>query len=500
MEKTNKYYSVIENLVKQNRKYSGLEAILDDIIDDVYSHSEVIINSISNDSVIQSYLEKVVATSIITVPKKMGFHSEVKHRTITATQVLDNIAHKQEEKVNNALVDKMINTISVEKEPTINLETTEPVETVQEPQVALEELPVENLQLEEPVVEEVKEPEIVDSAETLELNLEEPQIEQALEEENHFEELLAPTEELVEEHETVFEEPSLVENTLEMEDLDLSSDLSTQEIVEDNNLENDTEETISLEMSEPDIQPEEMPEITMAAEEAIEEAPLELSETVEAVDTIDAIETPEIEDLSLDNAPESLNADYDTELEPVAELETDDNLEEITLDDNSAEVSDLLPTQDDIEPLSEDLSLESDDMLSLDLQADEGLSLEPAEESENSNPLDVINEDGLEQIADVITTTLQAPSESSLISADDFKPTDYSIFSFSTDKYKDDIDAEEIVNEIKDVAAKRPELNIINVYNLKFKDKLTIPQVASKLDMSEDNVIEALNELISIAQ
>ena len=498
MEKTNKYYGVIENLVKQNRKYSGLEAILDDIIDDVYSHSEVIINSISNDSVIQSYLEKVVATSIITVPKKMGFHAEVKHRTITATQVLDNIAHKQEEKVNNALVDKMINTISVEKEPTINLETTEPVETVQEPQVAFEELPVENLQLEEPVVEEVKEPENFDNAETLELNLEEPQIEQALEEENHFEELLAPTEELVEEKETVLEEPSLVENTLKMEDL--GSDLSAQEIVEDNNLENDTEETISLEMSEPDIQPEEMPEITMAAEEAIEEAPLELSETVETVDTVDAVEMPEIEDLSLDNAPETLNAGFDTELEPVAELETEDNLEEITLDDNLDEVSDLLPAQSDIEPLSEDLSLESDDMLSLDLQADEGLSLEPAEESENSNPLDVINEDGLEQIADVITTTLQAPSESSLISADDFKPTDYSIFSFSTDKYKDDIDAEEIVNEIKDVAAKRPELNIINVYNLKFKDKLTIPQVASKLDMSEDNVIEALNELISIAQ
>lgn len=491
MEKTNKYYGVIENLVKQNRKYSGLEAILDDIIDDVYSHSEVIINSISNDSVIQSYLEKVVATSIITVPKKMGFHSEVKHRTITATQVLDNIAHKQEEKVNNALVDKMINTISVEKEPTINLETTEPVETVQEPQVAFEELPVENLQLEEPVEEEIKEPENSDNAETLELNLEEPKIEQALEEENHFEELLAPTEELVEEHETVFEEPSHVENTLEMEDLDLSSALSTQEIVEDNNLENDTEETISLEMSEPDIQPEEMPEITMTAEGTIEEAPLELSETVETVDTINTVETPEIEDLSLDNTSETLNADFDAELEPVAELKTDDNLEEITLDDNLDEVSDLLPAQGDIEPLSEDLSLESDDMLSLDLQE---------EESENSNPLDVINEDSLDQIADVITTTLQAPSESSLISADDFKPTDYSIFSFSTDKYKDDIDAEEIVNEIKDVASKRPELNIIDVYNLKFKDKLTIPQVASKLDMSEDNVIEALNELISIAQ
>ena len=73
MEKTNKYYGVIEDLVKQNRKYQGLEPILDDIIDDVYSHSEVIINSINNDSVIQSYLAKVVSTSVITVPKRLGF-------------------------------------------------------------------------------------------------------------------------------------------------------------------------------------------------------------------------------------------------------------------------------------------------------------------------------------------------------------------------------------------------------------------------------------------
>ena len=47
MEKTNKYYSIIENLVKQHKKFPGYEDILDDIIDDVYSHSEVIINSIN---------------------------------------------------------------------------------------------------------------------------------------------------------------------------------------------------------------------------------------------------------------------------------------------------------------------------------------------------------------------------------------------------------------------------------------------------------------------
>ena len=36
------------------------------------------------------------------------------------------------------------------------------------------------------------------------------------------------------------------------------------------------------------------------------------------------------------------------------------------------------------------------------------------------------------------------------------------VFSYSTDKYKDDIDAEEIISEIKDLASKHPELNIIN--------------------------------------
>ena len=111
--------------------------------------------------------------------------------------------------------------------------------------------------------------------------------------------------------------------------------------------------------------------------------------------------------------------------------------------------------------------------------------------------MDVINDNGLNQIADVITTTLENPENTSSENTD-FKPTDYSVFSYSTDKYKDDIDAEEIVNEIKDLASKHPELNIINVY--KFKDKLTIPQVASELNMSEDNVIEALNELVAIVQ
>ena len=148
MEKTNKYYGVIEDLVKQNRKYQGLEPILDDIIDDVYSHSEVIINSINNDSVIQSYLAKVVSTSVITVPKRLGFQPEVQRKTVDAQQVLENVVHKQEKAVNTVLVDKMINNIAFddkEEEPSL------------EESLSLEELEVSELQTPETTIETASE-------------------------------------------------------------------------------------------------------------------------------------------------------------------------------------------------------------------------------------------------------------------------------------------------------------------------------------------------------
>ena len=126
MEKDNKYYNIIADIVKKHRKFAGLEAILDDIIDDVYNHSEVIINSVPNESVISAYLEKVVSTSIITVPKKMGFHPEIKHVTVStlpqqpqhAPQQV--IANEIIKKVDNTLVDRMINSAesaSTDSEP-----------------------------------------------------------------------------------------------------------------------------------------------------------------------------------------------------------------------------------------------------------------------------------------------------------------------------------------------------------------------------------------------
>lgn len=449
MEKTNKYYSVIENLVKQNRKFQGLEAILDDIIDDVYSHSEVIINSINNDGVIQSYLEKVVSTSIITVPKKIGFHPEIKHRVIDAQQVLENVAQRKAEKVNTELVDRMINNIPIEENNEVHQETVEK-------DSEFEEL--------EPETSELM------------LNQTSQEVEQTTEDN-----ILSFNEEIYEESSDNTLEDFVASDSLEIEDLD-----------------------------------EEEP--TFETEEPIQEESLEVSELNEEPNFVedtqnDSLELNDLENISLDDASESTATeeiqDFETveteEIEPIVGADVsaseqtlaNDDIETIEQSDESLEpmldFEDLTPADNDLE------TLEPTDTLDLDLQEDDNSDSLPEPESLDESPLDVINNNGLNQIADVITTTLENPENTSSENAD-FKPTDYSVFSYSTDKYKDDIDAEEIVNEIKDLASKHPELNIINVYNLKFKDKLTIPQVASELNMSEDNVIEALNELVAIVQ
>ncbi len=481
MEKTNKYYGVIENLVKQNRKFQGLEAILDDIIDDVYSHSEVIINSINNDGVIQSYLEKVVSTSIITVPKKMGFHPEIKHRTIDAQQVLENVAQRKAEKVNTELVDRMINNIPVEVQNNeVYQETTESVSELtkikpEDTTLMQGEAPFEVEPIEEDNVSSINEE---DTSEEIQ--------------DNALEDFVAS-------------------DSLETEDLNEVETIVATDKTQDDTLENfvtsDSLETEDLDEIVPAVEAEEP-----AIEESLDISDLNEEQELVEENQSDSLELNDLDEISIDETNESKTAN--DEIQDFEKLETEE-LEPVVDSDISAieepavnnEVNTIESSNELSEPVLEidDLTgddfeaLEPTDTLDLDLQEEDNqtslLDTEPLEE----NPLDVINDNGLEQIADVITTTLENPENTSTEEID-FKPTDYSVFSYSTDKYKDDIDAEEIVNEIKDLASKHPELNIINVYNLKFKDKLTIPQVASELNMSEDNVIEALNELVAIVQ
>ena len=470
MEKTNKYYGVIEDLVKQNRKYQGLEPILDDIIDDVYSHSEVIINSINNDSVIQSYLAKVVSTSVITVPKRLGFQSEVQRKTVDAQQVLENVVHKQEKAVNTVLVDKMINNIAFddkEEEPSL------------EESLSLEELEVSEPQTSETTLETASETvnenkDLLISNDDDKLEIEAPKI-------NAQDEISVSDNEL---------NVLIGENDNEISDVDAQTEIvnETTESTEPETIQES--EQVSLELNDLD-------EISEK-----EETQHDTTDEIQTSEEVDSIELEPVlaDDSTLEISDEPLLQNDEIEIHDEETLDLQQN---DSTNFNSLDIEDLNPVEEDSDTFeTNDLEiLNSDDTsdVTLDIQDDDD-NLELLETSTaDDSPLNVISDNGLNQIADVITTTLENPGNTSSENTD-FKPTDYSVFSYSTDKYKDDIDAEEIVNEIKDLASKHPELNIINVYNLKFKDKLTIPQVASELNMSEDNVIEALNELVAIVQ
>lgn len=469
MEKTNKYYGVIEDLVKQNRKYQGLEPILDDIIDDVYSHSEVIINSINNDSVIQSYLAKVVSTSVITVPKRLGFQPEVQRKTVDAQQVLENVVHKQEKAVNTVLVDKMINNIAFddkEEEPSL------------EESLSLEELEVSELQTPETTIETASET-VNENKDLLISNDDKLEIETS--NIDTQDEISVSDNEL---------NVLIGENDNEISDIDAQTEIvnETTESTEPETIKES--EQVSLELNDLD---------EISEEEETQHDKTDEIQTSEEVDSIE-LEPVLADDSTLEISDEPLlqNDKIEIHEEETLELHQDDST-----NFNSLDIEDLNPVEEDSDTFeTKDLEiLNSDDTsdVTLDIQDDDD-NIELLETSTaDDSPLDVISNNGLNQIADVITTTLEYPGNTSSENTD-FKPTDYSVFSYSTDKYKDDIDAEEIVNEIKDLASKHPELNIIDVYNLKFKDKLTIPQVASELNMSEDNVIEALNELVAIVQ
>ena len=451
MEKTNKYYSIIENIVRQHRKFAGCEAILDEIINDVYSHAEVIINSINNDDVIKAYLEKVVNTSIITVPKKMGIHSP---RAITPSVSLPVKPEKSD--VNIDLVDKMINASAPAVEETQKEILEENKETVIEEKEEGDEV---DSSLDSLFPQKEDEPELSEQEDDTELDtlIDETPIDnmpEKLEEhepDEKEEELVLTTPEVDVEALEMIEEK---ETPLETFDLD-TEEVETSEDAQQEELSADSEEILDLDESEAlETIPEETPEL---AEN--NEAPLELSDSNEEIEPqdeiLDAVE-PKIE--------QTLTTDELTvEDDELATLNPEEGSEESALE---AFAADEIQQEDNLLELDEsqnnDFDLLMDDNNS-DLTLDEG--------------------EGLLEITEDVTS---------------HQPIDYSKFSFTPSNNNEDIDVEELAKDLKELNTKRPELNILQVYDLKYKENSSVQDIATQLDMSEDSVLEALSEMVAI--
>ncbi len=495
MDKNNKYYKIIENLIKNHKKFQGCEAILDDIINDVFAHSEVIINSVSNDSVVNSYLEKVVSTSVITVPKKLGFNRFARHAVINtevknepeveikeepAVEVkpvaVEEIAQKEEIKVNTEYVDKMINSVSFEEskpEPEI-IETDEDIYNSLQNESFTEE--ASDIITEEKN-EEIKEAEL--PAETVEesFDIQEPEGSALIDfaqdnfEEEKSESLEEVSDLISEESDTIIEEPIIEETDLIEEEIKPVEEtpIVSSELFEPESLEV-AEETIE-ETAENDIIPqtEAEPLETVGFAEEIPEISLD----------IDAPQADVLEETEVDEADEIVSVSAEPlNIETLEEAEEVDNNTEL----KSAEDEQFALTEDEQISLADDVDF---------LQEQTPVSLEEFGTEEN---FDGFGEDALlQETTDVFLEENIEQEEEEL---PEISKTDFSVFDYSPEPQSDD--ADEIAKEIMAENNKYPSMKIAEVFNLKYKENLTADEISEKLGMQKSEVFAALNKIIDL--
>ena len=113
-------------------------------------------------------------------------------------------------------------------------------------------------------------------------------------------------------------------------------------------------------------------------------------------------------------------------------------------------------------------------------------------QEENSDILEPINNEFTE-----LANDLSNEKDSDI---ETFTPTNYSVFNFEPETRKpfSDVDLDSITKNLLDLANKNPEVDIIKIYNMKYKDNETIQKIAIELKISEDKVVEILKEIISV--
>lgn len=558
MEKNNKYYNIIADIVKKHRKYSGLEAILDDIIDDVYNHSEVIINSVPNESVISAYLEKVVSTSIITVPKKMGFHPEIKHATVssvTQQPQQSSVSNEVVKKVDNTLVDKMINSAestgsdSTESDllerasdkSELNDIVDKPIQEEQEPNLNSIDDNVLTDEFEAPAQDYIEDNDLLVLSEEIEENHLSSDVNEVLpadnqenldienhDEKNDIDELSTEDLEINNAPESDESENDFLQEQVE------DSDLVVEKADDIQSLDYQHEDDVLEEISDKDDLLDNFVESKENDEkEPLQEAADDIEEVVlENDDSSDDLNLDEIESPMLnfvDESEKNLNPEVSSE-----EVDTDESqIEEVEQNDLELQISDeaeplaevenpvedLLPkadeTNDDVLQTeeSENFELEQSGNDFLQVEGDDSFELESVDDNlafsdeltldSGDELLESTESDGFELN---LNEEAESPVELEIVGEakndelEKFAVTDFSKFNFNPENVdiNDTLDTDLIVKDIQDLANKRPELKIIDVYNMKYKDNKSVLDISTELGMDENSVIDALNEIIAV--
>ena len=558
MEKNNKYYNIIADIVKKHRKYSGLEAILDDIIDDVYNHSEVIINSVPNESVISAYLEKVVSTYIITVPKKMGFHPEIKHATVssvTQQPQQSSVSNEVVKKVDNSLVDKMINSAeSTSSDSTesdllelasdkseLNDIVDKPIQEEQEPNLNSIDDNVLTDEFEAPAQDYIEDNDLLVLSEKIEENDLSSDVNEVLpadnqenldienhDEKNDIDELSTEDLEINNAPESDESENDFLQEQVE------DSDLVVEKADDIQSLDYQHEDDVLEEISDKDDLLDNFVESKENDEkEPLQEAADDIEEVVlENDDSSDDLNLDEIESPMLnfvDESEKNLNPEVSSE-----EVATDESpIEEVEQNDLELQISDEAEPLAEVENPVEDLLPKADETNDDVLQTEESENFELEQsgndflqvEGEDSFDLESVDDNlafsdelTLDSGDELLESTesdgfelnlheeAESPVELEIVGEakndelEKFAVTDFSKFNFNPENVdiNDTLDTDLIVKDIQDLANKRPELKIIDVYNMKYKDNKSVSDISTELGMDENMVIDALNEIIAV--
>ena len=72
--------------------------------------------------------------------------------------------------------------------------------------------------------------------------------------------------------------------------------------------------------------------------------------------------------------------------------------------------------------------------------------------------------------------------------------SDFSCFEYEPTQPK--YDEDEVLNCIKDLNAKNPELQVLKICELKYAKNLSVSEISKELDISEGNIVTCLMEII----
>ena len=452
----NKYYNLIAESIKAHRKFSGLEEILDQLIEDVYDHAKVVLESVDNDATIVAYLDKVITTSLITVPKKLNIN---KRKTSKAVELLEYIQNS------NKKVDDIVLTANfIDEIDTYEHSTDEQTDFIEDAQEQFSET----------------------STEIEDNNIEATETITAVVEMNEFAEEDDAEQNVItfeNESEIISDETSYIEedNTIEVSDIETSVDKSLIDKMINGVPDVALEQTVNESFEE--FEPIDVEEETTEINETID---IPEPSTENDFEDLEIIDTLDIEDNTFEENSETNIENNDADLLPISNEVEEDFQHDIPTDETFTTQEEVLELSEAQDKFEEDASLQATDN---QFEYDNLKEIEALDTLDDLEDLD---------ITEGLISSEEGLLEEPLINTSNFNIPSFEYFAYTPSKLN--IDETEIIEELKLLDSKYPQLRILDIFDLKFNKQLTINDIVSNLNIDKELVVDALVEIESIVE